>query len=136
MVRVYAGPDHNVMTLQSNLALPPSAFKPLSRCVHEELANEFDRAIFLAGAPAQSEEDIGTVKAITTAEELEADIQNAGIELAEGTGLVGELPVPSPTTAIITMCRQRYWSFMRIHISQIRGRPISYRRRTGTVDGF
>jgi len=47
MVRVYAGPDHNVMTLQSNLALPPSAFKPLSRCVHEELANEFDRAIFL-----------------------------------------------------------------------------------------
>ena len=89
MVRVYAGSDHNVMTLQSDLALPPSAFEPLSRCVHEELANEFDRAIFLAGAPAQSEEDIGTVKAITTSEELEADILNAGIELAEGTGLVG-----------------------------------------------
>lgn len=89
MVRVYADPDHNVMTLQSDLALPPSAFKPLSRCVHEELANEFDRAIFLAGAPAQSEDEIGTVKAITTAEELEADIQNAGIELAKGTGLVG-----------------------------------------------
>ncbi|MBX0297360.1 proteasome assembly chaperone family protein [Haloarcula nitratireducens] len=89
MVRVYASSQHNVMTLQSDLALPPSAFKPLSRCVLEELANEFDRAIFLAGAPAQSEDEIGTVKAITTAEELEADIQNAGIELAEGTGLVG-----------------------------------------------
>lgn len=89
MVRVSAGPDQNVMTLQSDLALPPSAFKPLSRCVHEELANEFDRAIFLAGAPAESEEDIGTVEAIATADELEADIQNAGIELAEGTGFVG-----------------------------------------------
>jgi len=65
------------MTLQSNLALPPSAFKPLSRCVHEA-GQRVRSGISLAGAPAQSEEDIGTVKAITTAEELEADIRTPG----------------------------------------------------------
>jgi uncharacterized protein len=89
LVRVYAGSDHDVMTLQSDLALPASAFEPLSRCVHEDLAAQFDRAIFLAGAPAQSEDDVGTVRAIATTEELEADLRDSGIEFAEGAGLVG-----------------------------------------------
>jgi len=88
-VRVYAEPDQNVMTLQSDLALPPSAFEPLSRCVHEDLADEFERAIFIAGAPAGSEADVGRVSAIATTDELEARVRDAGIDLAEGTGLVG-----------------------------------------------
>nr|WP_139246704.1 hypothetical protein [Halogranum amylolyticum] len=60
-----------MMTLQSDLALPPMAYKPLSRCVHEQLAEEFDRAIFLAGVPAQRETDLGTVTAIATTAALE-----------------------------------------------------------------
>lgn len=89
LVRVYAGADHSVMTLKSDLALPPSTFRPLSRCVHEQLAEEFDRAIFLAGAPARSEEEVGNVTAVVTAEAMEADVRDAGIELAPETGLVG-----------------------------------------------
>lgn len=89
IVRVYAGSDHNVMTLQSDLALPPSTFKSLSRCVHEDLASEFGQAIFLAGAPARNEDEVGTVEAIATTERLEADLREAGIELATGSGLVG-----------------------------------------------
>jgi uncharacterized protein len=89
MVRVYASPEQNVMTLQSDLALPPSAFEPLSRCVHEDLADEFERAIFIAGAPAESEEALGTVQAVATTDELEASVRDAGIDLVEGTGLVG-----------------------------------------------
>lgn len=89
MVRVYAGNDPSVMTLQSDVAMPPYAFGPLSRCVREDLADEFDRTIFLAGAPAEHEEEIGAVLGIATTDELEADLRDAGIELAEGVGLIG-----------------------------------------------
>jgi uncharacterized protein len=89
LVRVYAGTDPGVMTLQSDLPVPPFAFESLSRCVHEDLAKEFERAIFLAGAPANSEEDIGTVQGIATSDALEADLQAAGIDIAEGAGIVG-----------------------------------------------
>jgi len=88
-VRVYAGSDPSVMTLQSDIPLPPSAFEPLSRCVHEELAAEFDRAVFLVGRPARSEEAVGTVRAIATTDDLESELLDAGIELADGTGVVG-----------------------------------------------
>lgn len=88
-VRVYGGTTPPVMTLQSDLAFPPTAYKPLSQCVHEQLAEEFDRAIFLAGVPAQREADLGTVKAIATTPALETEVRNAGIELAEEAGLVG-----------------------------------------------
>ena len=89
VIRVYAGGDADVMTLQSDLAPPPSAFEPLSRCVREDLAPEFERAIFLAGAPARSEDEVGNVEAITTTPDLDAELRECGIDLAEGAGLVG-----------------------------------------------
>ena len=89
MVRVNAGADPAVMTLQSDLTLPPYAFKPLSRCVHEDLAAEFDRAIFLAGAPAHDEGEIGQVRGVATTERLAADLEAADIELADEAGMVG-----------------------------------------------
>lgn len=89
VTRVYAGRDIDVMTLQSDLAPPPGSFESLSRCVREDLASEFERAIFLAGAPARSEDEVGNVEAITTTPALDAELRECDIELAEGAGLVG-----------------------------------------------
>lgn len=97
-VRVYAGPP-GVMTLQADLPLPESSFEALGRCVLGDLAREFDRAIFLAGAPAQSESEIGDVTGVATADALEADLEAAGIALAEGTGLIGGV-----TGALLAAC--------------------------------
>ena len=87
-VRVYAG-QPGVMTLQADMPIPESAFGSLGRCVLSELASEFDRAIFLAGAPAGSEAQIGEVTGVATTDGLEADLEAAGIQLASGTGLIG-----------------------------------------------
>jgi uncharacterized protein len=89
LVRVYAGTNPDVMTLESDLALPQSAFEPLSRCVLEELSDEFSRAIFLAGAPAESEAQIGEVSAVATNEHIRDDLIDAGIPVPEELGLVG-----------------------------------------------
>lgn len=89
LVRVYAGEDSPVMTLLSDVALPGRAFKPLSRCILDELAPSFERAIFLAGAPADSEEQIGEVVAVATDEDVERRLRAADIVLAEGHGLIG-----------------------------------------------
>jgi len=99
LVRVYAGADPAVMTLQSDLALPPSAFNTLGHCVLNKLAPKFDRAVFLAGAPAQSEQQVGEVTAVATTEAVRDDIQAAGVQLAEETGLVGGV-----TGALVKEC--------------------------------
>lgn len=101
IVRVYAGDDPAVLTLQSDMALPAYAFPALSECILEELADEFDRAIFLAGAPASREEDIGDVVGIATHERVERELDAAGIELAKGHGLVGGI-----TGALTNACYQ------------------------------
>ncbi len=101
LVRVYAGDDPAVMTLESDLALPEPAFEPLSRCVLEELADEFSRAIFLAGAPAQSEGQIGEVTGVATTDEIRADLLDAGISTPEEPGLVGGI-----TGALVRECYQ------------------------------
>ena len=88
-VRVYTGADPAVMTLQSDVPIPPSAVESLSRCVLNELAEEFDRAVFLAGAPAESEDQVGAVAGVATTDALEAELENAGIELADGSGVIG-----------------------------------------------
>lgn len=98
-VRVYTGADPDVMTLQSDIPIPPNAFTALSRCVHTDLAEEFDRAIFLAGAPADSEEQIGEVIGVASNEALETDLQDAGITLAQGSGAIGGV-----TGAIVADC--------------------------------
>lgn len=98
-VRVYAGKDPAVLTLQSDMPIPEEAFDELGACVLNDLVDEFDRAIFLAGAPAQSEEELGDVSGIATTETIEGELTDAGIDLAEGSGLVGGV-----TGALIDEC--------------------------------
>jgi len=88
-VRVYAGESPAVMTLQSDVAIPPTATESLSRCVLDDLSEEFDDAVFLAGAPARSEDQVGSVIGVATSERFERELTDAGITLAEGTGVVG-----------------------------------------------
>ncbi|MGQ4555488.1 PAC2 family protein [Halobellus sp. GM3] len=99
LVRVYAGDDPAVLTLQSDVALPGSSFRALSRCIHDDLAREFERAVFLAGAPAESEAQIGDVVGIGTTEAIESQLRDAGIEPAAGPGLVGGI-----TGALVSEC--------------------------------
>jgi uncharacterized protein len=88
-VRVYAGKDPAVMTLQSDIPIPPAAVDSLSQCVLSDLAEEFEQAIFLAGTPAESEDEIGEVVGVATTDDLEAALTDAGITLADGSGVVG-----------------------------------------------
>jgi len=88
-IRVYAGEDPAVMTLQSDIPIPPSAVDSLSQCVLSDLAAEFEQAIFLAGAPAESEDEIGEVVGVATTDDLETALTDAGITLADGSGVVG-----------------------------------------------
>jgi uncharacterized protein len=88
-VRVYAGEDPAVMTLQSDVPIPPTAVESLSQCVLSDLAEEFEQAIFLAGAPAESEDEIGEVVGVATTDDLETALTDAGITLADGSGVVG-----------------------------------------------
>ena len=101
LVRVYAGEDPAVMTLESDLALPQTAFEPLSQCILEDLADEFKRAIFLAGAPAESEAQIGDVTGVATTEALKDDLVEAGIRVHDDLGVVGGI-----TGALVRACHQ------------------------------
>ncbi|AFZ71593.1 proteasome assembly chaperone family protein [Natronobacterium gregoryi] len=101
LVRVYAGPEPAVMTLESDLALPEPAYEPLSKCVLEELADDFSRAIFLAGAPAQSEERIGDVSGVATTDAIRDDLDEAGITVPEDRGVVGGI-----TGSLVRECYQ------------------------------
>lgn len=89
LVRIYAREDPPVMTLQSDIALPGATFEPLSHCLLDELAQEFERVFFLTGAPAQSEEQIGEVLGVATSDTVEAQLSDAGVQLADGPGLIG-----------------------------------------------
>ncbi|WP_254829327.1 proteasome assembly chaperone family protein [Haloglomus salinum] len=99
MVRVYAGADPPVMTLQSDIPIPPNAAAALSRTVYQDLAEEFERAVFLAGAPAESEAQLGEVVGVATSDETEAELRDAGIELAEESGSIGGI-----TGALVADC--------------------------------
>lgn len=98
-VRVYAGTDPAIMTLQSDMALPPQSFEPLSKCVLHDLSDEFGQAIFLAGAPAESESERGTVTGIATTDEMRQKLLDADIDLATEPGLVGGV-----TGALVQAC--------------------------------
>lgn len=98
-VRVYAGTDPDILTLQSDLAMPPQTFGPLAGTVLTDLASEFDRAIFLAGAPAESEEERGRVTGVATNTDMREELTSAGIELADEPGLVGGV-----TGALVQAC--------------------------------
>jgi uncharacterized protein len=98
-VRVYAGPDPPVMTLQSDLPIPPAALESLSDCVLRDLAAEFGRAVFLAGAPAESEAAIGDIVGVATDDTLESELAAADIEMAPGPGAIGGV-----TGALLEAC--------------------------------
>lgn len=98
-VRVYGGRNPDVMTLQSDVPIPPNAFGSLSQCVLSDVAEEFERAVFLAGAPAESETSSGEVIGIATTDRLETALTDAGITLAEGSGVVGGV-----TGALVAEC--------------------------------
>lgn len=115
-VRVYSGEDPGVMTLQSDIPIPPDAIEPLSQCIHGDLAAEFERAVFLAGAAADSEEEIGTVKGVATTAGGKSDLADAGIALAEESaaigGITGGLVADCyqddvPATVLIVQCDPR-----------------------------
>lgn len=99
VVRVYAGTDPAVMTLQSDVPIPETAFRTLSQCTIGDLADTFDQAIFLAGAPAGSQNEIGDVTGVATTDDVESDLTAAGIDLAEDNGVVGGV-----TGAIVSEC--------------------------------
>ena len=88
-VRVYAGEEPPVMTLASDVPIPPDAYESLGRCVLHDLAEEIDRAVFLVGAPAESEGEVGDVVGVATTDDLEAALGDAGIAVAEGPGAIG-----------------------------------------------
>lgn len=98
-VRVRTGTDPDVMTLQSDVPIPEEAFAGLSQCVLEDLSDAYNRSIFLAGAPAQTEDELGTVTGIGTTDSLKDELETAGIELEDDAGAVGGV-----TGALVTAC--------------------------------
>lgn len=102
LVRVYAGTDPDVLTLRSDLALPERAIEPLADCVVSELAEEFGRAVFLAGAPAETDDDRGTVRGVATTDAVRSDLDDAGVELGAEPGLVGGV-----TGGLVRECHRR-----------------------------
>ncbi|WP_290812322.1 proteasome assembly chaperone family protein [Halovivax sp.] len=101
LVRVYGCGHPAVMTLESDMAIPQRAFEPLGRCVIEEVAGEIGRAIFIAGAPAQSEEALGEVSAVATTEAIRDELREADVPIADQRGLVGGV-----TGALVRQCYQ------------------------------
>lgn len=87
LVRVYAG--SNMLTLQSDIPIPAEAHDSLGSCILEDLTESFSRAIFLAGIPAQDEDDHGMVSAVATTDSIEKDLIEADIDLMEGAGIIG-----------------------------------------------
>jgi uncharacterized protein len=98
-VRVNAGPDPAVMTLQSDVPIPPTALDSLRTCVLGDLAAEFESVIFLAGAPAETEQQIGEVVGVATTYQLERDLADANIDVADGPGVIGGV-----TGALLSGC--------------------------------
>lgn len=88
-IRLYAGDDPPVMTLQSDIPIPSEAAMALSDCVVDEYAAACDRAVFLAAAPAQREEQLGEVIGVGTSEAMADQLVDAGVDLAPDTGVVG-----------------------------------------------
>ncbi|WP_266082468.1 proteasome assembly chaperone family protein [Haladaptatus caseinilyticus] len=88
-IRVYGEANPAVITLQSDVVLPQSSYRGLAHCLQDELATEFKNALFFVGAPAQSDAEIGDIHGVASTDELEAELQDVGIPLAAGTGLIG-----------------------------------------------
>ncbi len=93
------GADHDVLTLHGDILLPEESHRPFSQCVLNDLADRIERGIFLAAAPAKTEEEHGKILGVATDEDIKAELLDAGIDLAEGDGLVGGI-----TGALVDAC--------------------------------
>jgi len=100
-VRIYAGEGSGVMTLKSDIPIPTDAAPALSDCVIDEYAAACRRAVFLAAAPAQSEEQRGNVTGLGTNEAMKEELVEAGIEIAPDAGVVGGV-----TGSLVNACYQ------------------------------
>jgi uncharacterized protein len=98
-VRVYGGEEPDVLTLQSDIPIPPNAVGSLSQCVLDDLRGTFERAVFLAGAPAESESEVGRVAGVATTANLKTALADAGVDLADGSGVIGGV-----TGALLSDC--------------------------------
>lgn len=98
-VRVYGGTGPGILTLHSHVPIPEDGVGPLADCVLQDLAPEFEEAIFLVGAPAQSEGELGKVNGVATTEAQRDRLEAAGIELADQTGAIG-----GATGALLQTC--------------------------------
>ena len=87
-VRLYANPEPQIVTLQSDIAISLQAFAPLSRTVVDALESRIERAIFLVEIPASVPEDVGSISGAASTGELEQTLTDAGIPLEEEDGLI------------------------------------------------
>jgi len=101
LVRVYGCGHPAVMTLQSDLRIPESAYESLGQVVIEDVAPGIEQAIFLAAAPARSESQLGEVTAIATTEAVKAELEAADVPIADERGVVGGV-----TGALVRQCYQ------------------------------
>ena len=89
LVRVYASDEPPLVVPQCDLALPERASADLASCIVNDIAADFDRAIVLAGVPAQTEEELGSVRSIVTCERAAEEVKDAGIPLESSVGFIG-----------------------------------------------
>lgn len=87
-VRLYARPEPPVVTLQSDVAISPQAFAPLSRAVVNTLESSVERAIFLVEIPASFPEEVGSISGLASTDELEQTLEDAGIPPGEEEGII------------------------------------------------
>lgn len=88
LVRVYAGTAPPVVVPQCDVALFGDAIADLAACIVHDLAADYQRAIVLAGVPAQTEEEVGEVTCIVTDDEATRDVEAAGIPLDPSNGFL------------------------------------------------
>lgn len=100
-VRVSAGKEPPIMTIGSDVPIPPTAARPLGDCLYDDLAQEFERAIFVAGVPAETQESAGETVGAATTDDLADEMAAAGIDLAEEPGYVGNV-----TGGLVAACHR------------------------------
>lgn len=100
-IRVYGTDEPPLLTLHSSVPVPEEAVSPLADCVLQDLAPEFGQAIFLVGAPAREQAEMGEVSGVATTPGQRERLQDAGIELAGEAGAIG-----GPTGGLLHACHR------------------------------
>ncbi|MFB9808857.1 proteasome assembly chaperone family protein [Haladaptatus pallidirubidus] len=118
-VRVYAGETPPVLTLQSDVVLPPTSYRALGSCLRKEIMTKFERAVFLVGAPARSESEVGDIQGVATTAALKDKLTAANIPLATSPDLLVASQARLRTISINLGSRPLYSSSKRIPSTQI-----------------